>query len=57
MPRWLKIILWLLVIAVAVVVLFTVVFPRVERILEDPTMGAGPGALLAWATSVWAARG
>jgi hypothetical protein len=39
-PRWLKIILWIIVIAVSVVVLFTVVFPRVERILEDPTMAA-----------------
>jgi hypothetical protein len=39
-PRWLKIILWVIVIAVSVVVLFTVVFPRVERILEDPTMAA-----------------
>jgi hypothetical protein len=39
-PRWLKIILWIIVIAVSVVVLFTVVFPRVERILEDPTMAS-----------------
>ncbi len=47
MSRWLKILIWALVIAVAVVVLFTVVFPRVERILEDPTMGMGPAGLLA----------
>jgi hypothetical protein len=37
-PRWLKIVLWVVVIAVSVVVLFTVVFPRVERVLENPTM-------------------
>jgi hypothetical protein len=56
-PRWLKILLWLLVIAVAIVLLFTVVFPRVERILEDPTMGAGPAALLALAAAAWFAPG
>jgi hypothetical protein len=37
--RWLKVLIWTVVIAVTVVLLFTVVFPRVERILEDPTMG------------------
>jgi hypothetical protein len=37
-PRWLKIVLWIVVIAASVVVLFTVVFPRVERVLENPTM-------------------
>jgi putative copper export protein len=47
MPRWLRILIWLVVIAAVVVLLFTVVFPRVERILEDPTMGAGVGILLA----------
>lgn len=40
MPRWLKIVLVIVAIAIAVVILFTEVFPRVERILEDPTMGA-----------------
>lgn len=40
MPRWLKVIIWVVVIAAVIVLLFTVVFPRVERILEDPTMGA-----------------
>ena len=39
MSRWLKVLIWTVVIAVTVVLLFTVVFPRVERILEDPTMG------------------
>ena len=39
MSRWLKVLIWIVVIAVTVVLLFTVVFPRVERILEDPTMG------------------
>jgi hypothetical protein len=47
-PRWLRVLVWLIVIAAVVVLLFTVVFPRVERILEDPTMGAatdgGPAA-------------
>jgi hypothetical protein len=46
MPRWVRIMVWTVVIAVVVVLLFTVVFPRVERMLEDPTMGApGPGDL------------
>lgn len=53
MSRWLKVLIWIVVIALAVVVLFTVVFPRVERILEDPTMGAthltGPADLTAQA--------
>jgi hypothetical protein len=39
-PRWLRIVLIVVVIAVTVVVLFTTVFPWVERQLEDPTMGA-----------------
>jgi Flp pilus assembly pilin Flp len=38
-PRWLRIVLIVVVIAVTVVVLFTTVFPWVERQLEDPTMG------------------
>lgn len=50
-PRWLKVLIWLLVIAAAVVLLFTVVFPRVERILQDPTMGAGAAAQLAEAVA------
>jgi hypothetical protein len=38
-PRWLRIVLVVVLIAIAVVVLFTTVFPWVERQLEDPTMG------------------
>jgi hypothetical protein len=38
-PRWLRIVLIVLSIAIAIVVLFTTVFPWVERQLEDPTMG------------------
>jgi Flp pilus assembly pilin Flp len=40
-PRWLRIVLLVVLIAVTVVVLFTTVFPWVEQRLEDPTMGAG----------------
>lgn len=40
MPTWLRIVLLALAIALAVVVLFTTVFPWVESQLEDPTMGA-----------------
>jgi hypothetical protein len=40
-PRALRIVLLVLLIAAAVYLLFTVVFPRVEQILEqDPTLGA-----------------
>lgn len=43
MPRAVRIMLVVLLIAVAVTVLFTTVFPRVERMLEqDPTMSAPP---------------
>jgi hypothetical protein len=38
-PRWLRMVLVVVLIAIAVVVLFTTVFPWVERQLEDPTMG------------------
>ncbi len=38
-PRWVKAILLLVVIAVAVVVLFTTVFPWVEERTQNPTMG------------------
>lgn len=38
--RWLRVVLWLLVIAVIVVVLFTWVFPWVESWQQDPTIGA-----------------
>jgi hypothetical protein len=38
-PRWLRIVLIVLVIAITIVVLFTTVFPWVEQRLEDPTMG------------------
>ena len=39
MPKWLRVVLLVALIAVAIVVLFTTVFPWVERQLEDPTMG------------------
>jgi hypothetical protein len=39
-PRALRIVLLVLLIAAAVYLLFTVVFPQVEQILEqDPTLG------------------
>ena len=44
MPRGVRIVIWTVAIAAVIVLLFTVVFPRVERILEDPTMGLGPDA-------------
>jgi hypothetical protein len=40
-PRWLRIVLVVALIAITVVVLFTTVFPWVEQQLEDPTMGMG----------------
>lgn len=40
MPGWLRVLVWVVVIAVAVVVLFTTVFPWVEQRLEDPTLGS-----------------
>jgi lipopolysaccharide export LptBFGC system permease protein LptF len=40
-PRSLKALLWVAVIAVAIVVLFTWVFPWVEERTQDPTIGAG----------------
>ena len=47
MSRWLRVLIWTVVVAVVVVLLFTVVFPRVERMLEDPTMAAGaPSAVV-----------
>ncbi|MEX1177344.1 MAG: hypothetical protein WEB09_02680 [Nitriliruptor sp.] len=40
MPRPVRILLLVLLIAIAVTVLFTTIFPRVERMLEqDPTIG------------------
>lgn len=38
--RWLKVVLLTLLIAVSVVVLFTWVFPWVEELTQDPTIGA-----------------
>jgi len=38
-PRWLKVVLLTLLIAVGVVVLFTWVFPWVEESTQDPTIG------------------
>jgi len=40
MPRWLKVLLLVIALAVVIVVLFTTVFPWVEQQLEDPTLGA-----------------
>lgn len=40
MPRPVRILLLVLLVAIAVTVLFTTIFPRVERWLEqDPTLG------------------
>ncbi len=39
MPRWLKVVLILVVIALVIVLLFTTVFPWVEQRLENPTIG------------------
>ncbi len=41
LPRWGKAILLLVVIAVSIVILFTWVFPWVEEMTQDPTMGVG----------------
>ncbi|MFO7960557.1 MAG: hypothetical protein R6U94_06395 [Nitriliruptoraceae bacterium] len=38
--RWLKAVLLTLLIAVGIVVLFTWVFPWVEELTQDPTIGA-----------------
>lgn len=43
LPGWGKAIVWLVVVAVAVVVLFTWVFPWVESIQQDPTLGVAAG--------------
>jgi hypothetical protein len=48
LPRWLRAILLLVLIAVGVVVLFLWVFPWVEERMQDPTMGA--------VTTWWATR-
>ena len=40
MPRAVRIVLLVLLAAAVLVVLFTVVFPWVERNMEDPTLGA-----------------
>jgi hypothetical protein len=51
--RPVRILLIVVLIAVAIVVLFTVVFPRVERILEqDPTVSGLPAARPDAATAV-----
>ncbi|TVP62328.1 MAG: hypothetical protein EA340_15685 [Nitriliruptor sp.] len=39
-PRWLRVLVLLVVIAVSVVVLFTWVFPWVEELTQDPTIGS-----------------
>ncbi len=38
-PRWLRVLVLLVVIAISVVVLFTWVFPWVEEMTQDPTLG------------------
>lgn len=40
MPRPVKWLLLLVLAAVVIVILFTVVFPEVEKYFEDPTLGA-----------------
>ncbi len=39
-PRWIRVLVLLVVIAVSVVVLFTWVFPWVEELTQDPTIGS-----------------
>lgn len=39
MPTAVKVLLWTLVIAVAIVILFGWVFPWVESMQQDPTLG------------------
>jgi polyferredoxin len=39
-PRWVRVLVLLVVIAVSVLVLFTWVFPWVEELTQDPTIGA-----------------
>ena len=39
-PRWIRALVLLVVIAVSVVVLFTWVFPWVEELTQDPTIGS-----------------
>lgn len=52
MPRPVRIALVVLLLAVVVVVLFTVVFPWVEQLLEqDPTVSGPPAALLGAVTA------
>ena len=46
MPRWLKAIIWLVVAAVVIYVLFTTVFPWLDRnVLNNPTLGAAAATL------------
>ncbi len=42
--RAVKVVLWVVGIAAVIVLLFTVVFPRVERRFQDPTFGLDAGA-------------
>jgi len=39
-PRWVRWLVLVVVIAASVVVLFTWVFPWVEELTQDPTLGA-----------------
>ena len=46
MPVWLKLVIWLVVAAVVIVVLFTSVFPWLDRnVLNNPTLGAAMARL------------
>lgn len=40
---WLKALLWVVLVAVAIVVLFTWVFPWVESLQQNPTLGVVHG--------------
>lgn len=40
MPKAVKVLVWIVAIAVAVVVLFLWVFPWVESLQQDPTIGS-----------------
>ncbi len=41
LPRWARVVLAVVAAALVILLLFTVVFPRVDAMLDDPAMGAG----------------
>lgn len=41
LPRWARLALVVVAAALVIWLLFTVVFPRVDAMLDDPAMGAG----------------